>query len=153
MITPAEVLAALFAAGAAIGAYALLAPKAPTASAEAPETPAVETPSAEAQPVPQPAAAAAPDALDDARAEFAKLPETARCELLFAAAALDDAHSSRLLVHALDDPSEAVALAAAYGLVRNGRADELHAYVRLNPGARARTVAQTLAMLGSAGEP
>ena len=56
-----------------------------------------------------------PDAgwTSEAGEEFATLSEAARCDLIFAVADLQDECADGLLLHALDDPSEPVALAAA----------------------------------------
>ena len=40
--------------------------------------------------------------------EFGELSESARCDMIFAVAALDDDASQHLLEHALGDPAEAV---------------------------------------------
>jgi hypothetical protein len=79
--------------------------------------------------------------------EFAALSEAARCDLIFAVAALEEEGSQQLLVRALDDPSEAVALAAARGLARNGRTVTLERYLAARPGERARRIARTLELL------
>jgi hypothetical protein len=75
--------------------------------------------------------------------EFADLSEADRCDLVFAVAALDDPRSQRLLEHALDDPSEAVALAAARAMANRGRTPELERYLA-RPGERSRRIAATL---------
>ena len=80
-------------------------------------------------------------------AEFASLSESARCDMIFAVAALDDARSARLLEHALGDDSEAVALAAAHALTTRGRADSVRDYLASHPGERADRMAKTLALL------
>jgi hypothetical protein len=81
--------------------------------------------------------------------EFAGLSESARCDMIFAVGALDDDRSQRLLEHALNDPSEAVALAAAHVLSVNGRSGVVQAFLRERPGARADRIAQTLSLLDS----
>ncbi len=78
-----------------------------------------------------------------AGAEFAHLSEADRCDLVFAVAALEDARSQRLLEDALDDPSEAVALAAARAMTQRGRNAELERYLA-RPGERSRRIAATL---------
>ena len=72
--------------------------------------------------------------------EFAALSDAERCDLIFALAALDDEDSRRLLVRALDDPSEAVALAAARGLARHGVSEPLERYLLECSNERARTL-------------
>ena len=130
------VLLAVFLAGAAIGIYALAAPRKPA-------------------PEPQPVEAVRPVAplpistgwTTEAGEEFGNLSESARCDLVFAVADLDDERSRGLLVHALEDPSDTVALAAGHALIRSGRADEVKAYVARTPEARARRLMETLALL------
>jgi hypothetical protein len=78
-----------------------------------------------------------------AGAEFANLCDADRCDLVFAVAALEDAQSQRLLAEALDDPSEAVALAAARAMASRGRSAELERYLA-RPGERSRRIAATL---------
>ncbi|HUA08539.1 MAG TPA: hypothetical protein VMA98_04640 [Candidatus Acidoferrales bacterium] len=84
---------------------------------------------------------------NEAGAEFAGLSEAARCDLVFAVAALDDERSQKLLEHALDDPAEAVSLAAAHALAGHGRRSLVDAYLSSHPGARADRIAQALALL------
>ena len=79
--------------------------------------------------------------------EFAGLSESARCDMVFAVAALEDERSSSLLVHALDDPAEAVSLAAAHSLAGHGRRTIVEEYLAANPGRRADRIAQALALL------
>jgi hypothetical protein len=67
--------------------------------------------------------------------------------MIFAVAALDDDASQRLLVHALDDPAEPVALAAAHALVTHGRTEAVETFLATHPGARADRIAATLALL------
>ncbi len=83
----------------------------------------------------------------DAGEEFAALSEAERCDLIFAVAALGDAGSEQLLERALDDPSEAVALAAACSLARLGRSATLERYLAQCSGERARRISQTLELL------
>ncbi|MDQ2872199.1 MAG: hypothetical protein M3R35_03605 [Candidatus Eremiobacteraeota bacterium] len=132
------ILLAIFIVGAVGATIALLAPKRIAAQAAALKEPAPLEPAAEPP---------ASDWTAQAGEEFAGLSEPARCDLIFAVAALDDARSHQLLVHALDDPSEAVALAAAHALARNGRGGDLDAYASAHPGARADTLVSTLALL------
>jgi len=129
------VLIVVLVVGAAIGAYALLAPR-----------------KAETAPVHEPPRTVEPLRVSagwtsEAGEEFAGLSEAARCDMVFAVADLDDERSRGLLVHALDDPSETVALAAAHALMNAGRAEEVKAYVSRHPGSRAQTLVETLALL------
>jgi HEAT repeat protein len=122
-----------FVIGAAVGVYALLAPR---RKAEH------ETVEAQRQELRVDTAWNATTA-----AEFGSLPEAARCDMIFAVSALDDERSSQLLEHALDDPSETVALAAARALKERGRSDAVDAYLARNPGDRAERIAHTLSLL------
>jgi hypothetical protein len=79
--------------------------------------------------------------------EFATLTEPARCDMIFAVAALDDRRSAQLLEFALGDPSEAVAVAAARALTARGRSGAVDAYLERHPGERAERIAHTLALL------
>jgi hypothetical protein len=81
--------------------------------------------------------------------EFSGLSESARCDLIFAVAALDDERSQSLLSHALSDPAEAVALAAAHVLASSGRRSTVDAFLAEHPGARADRISQALALLGA----
>lgn len=87
------------------------------------------------------------DWTNEAGAEFAGLSESARCDLVFAVAALDDDRSQHLLEHALSDPAEPVALAAAHALAGHGRRDYVDAYLAQHPGTRADRIAQALSLL------
>lgn len=87
------------------------------------------------------------DWTNEAGEEFAGLSESARCDLVFAVAALDDERSQRLLEHALSDPAEAVSLAAAHALAGSGRQPAVDAFLASHPGARADRIAQALALL------
>ena len=121
--------------GAAIGAYALLAPRKVEAPAPVPEQRSVE---------PLRVSSAW---TSEAGEEFGGLSEAARCDMVFAVADLEDERSRGLLVHALDDPSETVALAAGHALMNAGRADQVKAYAAQHPGTRAQTLMETLALL------
>ncbi len=90
-----------------------------------------------------------PDAAWTAQAgeEFATLSEAARCDLVFAVADLHDERADGLLLHALDDPSEPVALAAAHILEKRGAGDRVRARVKRYPGERAQKIEETLALL------
>jgi HEAT repeat protein len=89
------------------------------------------------------------DWTDAAGREFAGLNESARCDLIFAVAALEDERSRELLEQALDDPSEPVALAAAHALVSHGHRANVERYLAANPGTRATNLAGMLALLGA----
>lgn len=122
-----------FVIGAALGIYALFAPRrrAVHEHVEAPRNDmSVDTAWNEAT-----------------AADFGSLPEAARCDMIFAVSALDDERSAQLLEHALSDPSETVALAAARALKERGRSDEVDAYLARHPGERAERIASTLSLL------
>lgn len=89
------------------------------------------------------------DWTNEAGDEFAGLSESARCDLIFAVGALDDERSQHLLEHALNDPAEAVALAAAHVLISSGRAGIVRSFLDEHPGQRADRIAQTLSLLDS----
>jgi hypothetical protein len=127
-------LIVVFLIGLAIGAYAWLAPR------------AVRTAPAEVRPEPPPWI---PDEgwTAQAGAEFAGLAESARCDLVFAVADLTDDRSRDLLVHALDDPSDAVALAAAHALNRRGSRESVNVYAESHPGERAQRILDELTVL------
>jgi hypothetical protein len=127
------ILAIAFIAGLVIGGYALLAPRT-----------AVRT----AQPLP-PLDPWKPTTewTTQAGAEFAGLAEPARCDLIFAVSGLQDERSQQLLIHALDDPSDAVALAAAHALVRRGDSAAVDDYMERHPGERSARLARTLELL------
>ena len=128
---------AVFLIGAALGAYAIFAPKkvASVAAGDKPES-----------------LEAADELPDDrftheAASEFAGLNEAARCDMIFAVAAIDDERSRRLLIHALDDPSNTVALAAAHALARAGLIDEVRRYAQAHDGPRSDELMQLLSLL------
>ena len=83
----------------------------------------------------------------DAGDEFGGLSEAARCDMIFAVAALDDERSQQLLEHALDDPAEAVSLAAAHVLAGRGHGTLVQSWLASHPGLRADRIAQALALL------
>jgi len=109
------ILLAILVIGIAIGAYALLAPR---------KVAAIVPPSA------------APSA--------AAMSEAQRVDAVFATGALESDESTAYLVAALDDPSEAVALAAAHALAGSGRSAALQAYLRNDPGARSDRLRDTV---------
>ncbi len=86
---------------------------------------------------------------DGAGNDLAGLSESERCDVAFAIGALDDDASRPLLERALEDSSEAVALAAAHALARRGNADCVERYFAANPGERASRISATLALLAS----
>ncbi len=133
MNTVVIILLAVVAVAVCVGAYAWFAP--------------TKEPVAEA--MPPPIEPWTPDAgwTAEAGEEFATLSEAARCDLVFAVADLQDERADGLLLHALDDPSEPVALAAAHVLERRGAADRVREHVNRYPGKRARWIAETLALL------
>lgn len=68
---------------------------------------------------------------------FAKLSDEQRVDFVFAIAALEESSSTPFLERALEDPCEAVALAAAVSLAKSGRAAQLDRYFGERPGERA----------------
>lgn len=130
------ILIVAFIVGAALGAYAIFAPK-KVRSVLAMRAEPVELDDDPA------------DTLwtHEAASEFAGLSEAARCDMIFAVAAIDDERSHRLLVHALDDPSDTVALAAAHALARAGRIDDVRSYARIHDGPRSVELMQLLSLL------
>ncbi len=83
----------------------------------------------------------------DVFAAYDRLPEQARCELLFAAETLVDERARALLYRGLSDPSEAVALAAARGLARTEERAVFERALEALPPERARRLRETLAVL------
>ncbi len=79
--------------------------------------------------------------------EFTNLSEAERCDLVFAFAALDDSASEALLEGALEDPSEAVALAAARAFVNRGRDAVVERALATHPGERSRRIKEALDLL------
>ncbi len=118
--------------GAALGIYAWLAPRRTAAVRREREGAPLQ---------------ATTDWTHEAGAEFGDLSESARCDLVFAVAALDDERSQHLLEHALNDPAEAVSLAAAHALAARGQQDRVDEHLAGHPGARADRIAQALALL------
>lgn len=126
------ILVVVLIAGVAIGVYAVMAPRREEAQRRVREGAPRE---------------ATTDWTNEAGAEFSGLSESARCDLVFAVAALEDERSQALLEHALDDPAEPVALAAAHVLAGSGRRPLVEQYLADNPGLRADRIAQALALL------
>lgn len=127
-------LVALVVLGIAIGAYAYLAPRAKERAWN----------KREGEPL-----YATTDWTNEAGDEFAGLSESARCDMIFAVGALEDERSQRLLEHALNDPAEAVAVAAAHVLNGSGRRTVVETFLMQHPGARADRISQTLSLLDS----
>lgn len=126
------VLAVFFAVGVALGVYMLVAPR-KAAPVEVPPVPAGGT--------------ADTGWTAAAGAEFAGLSESARCDLVFAVSDLNDERSREMLLHALDDPSDAVALAAAHALCSRGEESAVSEYASRHPGERAQRILDTIALL------
>lgn len=135
------ILAGIFAVGVLIGVYAWLAPRAPAPNTK-PSTARQNT-----EPAPAQSSEAATDWTSQAGEEFAGLSESARCDLIFAVAHLDDDRSHQLLVHAMDDPSDAVATAAAHALAQRGSNEVVQQYAEQHPGERAERIVQTITLL------
>ncbi len=133
MITIA--IAILFVLGIALGIYAVVAPR-----------PSTNEPTLLDQVDLAPLLATS-EWTNEAGREFAGLSESARCDLVFAVAALDDERSSNLLEVALQDPNEAVALAAAHALAGSGRAAAVERFLAQHPGDRAERIVSTLSLL------
>jgi hypothetical protein len=81
---------------------------------------------------------------------FEGLSEGARCDMIFAIAELPGDDRTALLRDALDDPSEAVALAAANALAARGEGTVVGTYLAARPGARSDRIARDLALLTDA---
>lgn len=121
-------LAVIFVAGLAAGAYAIFAPK--------------------KSPAPVPVPVAAPEAAIAApEAEFDSLGDSARCDFIFGISVLEDERTRSLLFHALDDRSEAVALAAAHVLARSGNIDEVRRHVATQDPSRRDALMQLLSVM------
>ncbi|MBV8154767.1 MAG: hypothetical protein JOY98_10120 [Candidatus Eremiobacteraeota bacterium] len=126
-------LLVVFAIGAAVGVYAFTAPRRRAQSERTEE---------------QRQELRVQTAWNDTTAvEFSTLPEAARCDMIFAVTTLDDERSAKLLQHALEDPSETVALAAARALSERGLGGTVDAYLTRHPGERTERIARTLALL------
>lgn len=128
----AGIIVAVLILGALIGAYAVFAPRRKAEHVRESHSASLSAPTGWTS--------AAGD-------EFAGLSESARCDMIFAVAALDDQASQNLLEHALADPAEAVAIAAAHALATHGRTDAVESFLAANPGERADRIAATLALL------
>jgi hypothetical protein len=124
-----ELLLGLLAVGIALGLYAWLAPRRKPGAEAHEESAAVDW------------TAAAGDG-------FENLSDAARCGMVFAMAELDDDRSRGLLEAALDDRSDAVALAAAHALATNGRLETVRAYAAAHPGPRGQHLLETISLLG-----
>jgi hypothetical protein len=79
--------------------------------------------------------------------QFGNLSNAERCEFIFAIATLDDPSSLHLLERALDDPCEAVSLAAAHALTMAGRTAPLQRFLSEHPGDRAESITASLELL------
>ena len=121
----------VFLIGAGIGIYAWLAPR---RVAEAVTGPPVAT-------------RASTEWTFEAGDEFGELSEAERCDMVFAVAALDDDRAQQLLHHALSDPAETVATAAAHVLATTGRRAVVETYLAEHPGERAMRIDGVLALL------
>lgn len=85
---------------------------------------------------------------DAAGQDFTGLSDSARCDMIFAIAALDDERGREVLERALADPSEAVALAAAHALTSRGAASIVDRYFGARPSERNARIVATVALLG-----
>lgn len=119
-------LAVIFVAGLAAGAYAIFAPK---RSPVPVPVPAHESPA----PTPE--------------SEFDGLGDAARCDFIFAIDVPEDERTRAVLFHALNDRSEAVALAAAHVLARSGNIDEVRRRVAAQDPARREKLMQLLSVI------
>lgn len=78
---------------------------------------------------------------------FENLSEAARCDMIFAIAELPGDDRTATLQQALDDPSEAVALAAANALTVRGDGAVVQSHLASRPGARSERIARDLSLL------
>jgi hypothetical protein len=129
---PLAIVIGIIVVAALAAAYAIFAPRRTVQHVREPEHAMLATPTG---------------FTDAAGDEFARLSESARCDMIFAAAGLDDDASRGLLEHALADPAEPVATAAAHALVTHGRSAAVERFLAANPGERADRIAATLALL------
>jgi len=134
----AVVVALLFIVGAALGVYAVIAPRRTELEEEPTVIDRLALPPLQSTPT---------DWTNEAGDEFSGLSDAARCDLVFAVAAIDDERCARLLEFALNDPSEAVAIAAARALVSSGRGAVVEQFLAKHPGERAEHIANMLALL------
>jgi hypothetical protein len=81
---------------------------------------------------------------------FDGLSEGARCDMIFAIAELPGDDRTAMLREALDDPSEAVVLAAANALTARGEGAVVRTYFAARPGARSERIARDLSLLTDA---
>ena len=79
--------------------------------------------------------------------DLGDLNEPARCDLIFAAAQLDDERSHRLLINALADPSSTVSLAAAHALARSGHIQDVKKYAASTEGQRSKELLELLTLM------
>lgn len=129
------VIAILFVVGIALGVYAVVAPR------RSPDEPTLLD-KVDLAPL-----HVTTDWTNEAGQDFSGLSESARCDLVFAVAALRDERSLRLLEFALRDPNEAVALAAAHVLAGSGRAPTVERFLAQHPGERSERIVATLSLL------
>ncbi len=92
-------------------------------------------------------ATTAADWTDAAGQDFTGLSDSARCDMIFAIAALDGGRGRDVLERALADPSEAVALAAAHALTSRGAAGIVDRYFGAHPSERNARIVATVALL------
>ena len=111
---------ALLVAGVALAAYAFVRSR--NAEAESPAVPVVAA---------EPA-----------------LSESQRVDAVFAAGTLESETARAYLIAALDDPSEAVALAAASTFAGSGALPAVESWLRSHPGERSARLADAIATLG-----
>jgi HEAT repeat protein len=79
--------------------------------------------------------------------EYAGLSDAARCDLVFALQELPGEERTSMLLDALDDPSETVALAAAKALTARGERARVDGYLERHPGARSERLSNDLSLL------
>ncbi len=133
---------ALFIVGALIMFAARLLPRAESTAAER---------AAPVEALPQ--AASSSSAIEAAAwgareaADFAMLPEAARCDMIFSIEERRDERSAALLAHALSDPSEVVATAAAHALIARGERAAVESYLGGCDDERRASMARTLRAL------
>lgn len=79
--------------------------------------------------------------------DFGDLNEAERCDYVFALSALDDPANAERLRHAMDDPSDVVAIAAARSLVLAGRRAEVDALLARRGDPRSQRIASALELM------